>query len=188
MKHSLRFATLSLLAVGSLCAHVALADGPPLALPEFETLARKASEAVTISLDTATLGVAASFLDPSDPQDVAAKELVKGLKGIYVRNFTFEDDDFSDSQFENELNSLRMQLKSPGWQSLFSIRNNREQTSSEIYVSIDQGRTSGLVIINSEPREFTVVHIIGEIDMEKLHRLEGRFGIPKLPDRDALAH
>jgi hypothetical protein len=36
------------------------------------------------------------------------------------------------------------------------------------------------VIIASEPREFTVVNIVGSIDLQKLRRLEGRFGIPKL--------
>jgi hypothetical protein len=187
MKPSLRIALAALFSIVTLAARVALATPPPLTLPDFESLAKKANEAVNISLDSTTLAVAAGFLKPDDAEDMAAKELVKGLKGIYVRNFTFDDEDFSDSQFQNELSSLRTQLKSPGWQQLLSVRNNREQTSSEIYVASDQGHTTGLVIIDSEPREFTVVNIIGEIDMEKLHRLEGRFGIPRLPDRD-LAH
>jgi hypothetical protein len=33
----------------------------------------------------------------------------------------------------------------------------------------------------SEPREFTVVNIVGSIDLEKLRRLEGKFGVPKIP-------
>jgi hypothetical protein len=188
MKRSLRVALAAVCSTAMLVTRLALAAPPPITLPDFETLSKKATEAVNISLDSTTLGVATGFLNPNDPEDMAAKELVKGLKGIYVRNFTFDDEDFSDSQFQNELTSLRTQLKSPGWQQLLSVRNNREQTSSEIYVSSDQGHTTGLVVIDSEPREFTVVNIVGEIDMEKLHRLEGRFGIPKLPDRDTLTH
>jgi len=47
-------------------------------------------------------------------------------------------------------------------------------------MSVDQGNANGLVIIASEPREFTVVNIVGSIDLQKLHKLEGKFGIPKL--------
>jgi hypothetical protein len=39
---------------------------------------------------------------------------------------------------------------------------------------------NGLAIIASEPREFTIVNIVGSIDLAKLHRLEGKFGIPRL--------
>ena len=35
-------------------------------------------------------------------------------------------------------------------------------------------------IIASEPREFTIVNIVGNIDLEQLHDLEGNFSIPNL--------
>jgi hypothetical protein len=35
-------------------------------------------------------------------------------------------------------------------------------------------------LIASEPRQFTIVNIIGAIDLDKLHKLEGQFGVPKL--------
>ena len=53
-----------------------------LELPEFSALARKATESVTISLDSSLLELAGRFLDASDPQDAAAKEVLKGLQGI----------------------------------------------------------------------------------------------------------
>lgn len=191
MKRSMKMLVTLLLAWATLYVNVAMAAPPaPIKFPNFEFLSKKATESVTISLDTNTLSIAAGFLDPNDPEDAAAKELVKGLKGIYVRNFTFDDhDDYgSDTQLQSELVTLRSQLKEPDWQQLLAVRNNREQTSSEIYLSVDQGHTNGLVIIDSEPREFTIVNIVGDIDLEKLHRLEGRFGIPKLSAGDALTH
>jgi hypothetical protein len=42
----------------------------------------------------------------------------------------------------------------------------------------------GLALIASEPREITIVNIVGAIDLDKLHKLEGQFGVPKL-DLDA---
>ena len=71
----------------SLCAGAsALAADGQLKLPEFEGLADKASEVVTITLDPALLGLAARFLDPAKPEDSAAREAIAGIKGIYVRS------------------------------------------------------------------------------------------------------
>jgi hypothetical protein len=38
----------------------------------------------------------------------------------------------------------------------------------------------GLAIISAEPRQLTLVNIIGPIDLEKLSQLQGQLGIPKL--------
>jgi hypothetical protein len=45
---------------------------------------------------------------------------------------------------------------------------------------IDNNRAVGLALIASEPRQFTIVNIVGAIDLDKLHKLEGQFGVPKL--------
>jgi hypothetical protein len=36
------------------------------------------------------------------------------------------------------------------------------------------------LIISAEPKEFTVVNIVGPVDLEKLAGLEGQFGIPRI--------
>src|SRR5260370_28740332 len=64
----------------------------PLKLPDFDTLAEKAAQSVNIPLDSNLLGLAAGFLDSSKPEDAAAKELVAGLRGVYVRSYTFDHD------------------------------------------------------------------------------------------------
>jgi hypothetical protein len=45
---------------------------------------------------------------------------------------------------------------------------------------LEDGRIKGIAVIASEPREFTIVNVIGDIDIDKLSKLEGQFGIPKL--------
>ncbi len=45
---------------------------------------------------------------------------------------------------------------------------------------VEGGKAQGLAIIASEPREFAIVNIVGSIDLEKLHELEGNFGVPEL--------
>jgi hypothetical protein len=37
-----------------------------------------------------------------------------------------------------------------------------------------------MVIVASAPHAFTIVNIVGSVDLEKLRQLEGKFGVPKL--------
>lgn len=158
------------------CAALA-APSAMLNLPDFDALAAKATESVNISLDPQLLGLAAGFLDSSNPDDAATKELISGLKGIYVRSYTFPQDYAYPSA---QVDLVRKQLTAPGWQRLVQVNSTRERTRVDIYVSVDRGVANGLAIIASEPREFTIVNIVGPINLMKLHRLEGKFGIPKL--------
>ena len=167
-----------LVPVAALAASAALAAPAALLnLPDFDALAGKASESVNISLDTSLLGLAAGFLDSSNPEDAATKELVAGLKGIYVRSYTF-DADFAYPAAQ--VDQVRKQLTAPGWQRLVQVNNSKDRTHVDIYVSVDRGMANGLAIIASEPRQFTIVNIVGSIDLGRLHRLEGKFGVPKL--------
>jgi len=159
-------------------ARVATAAPPgPLKLPDFASLANKATQTVDITLDSALLGLATGFLDSNKPEDAAAKEVIRGLKGIYVRSYTF-DKDFAYPA--SDVDMVRKQLTAPGWQKLVVVRDNHQHSNVDIYICIDQGRASGLAIIASEPRAFTIVNIVGAIDLQKLHSLEGKFGIPQM--------
>jgi Domain of unknown function (DUF4252) len=155
------------------------AANPPgqLQLPDFDSLASHAVQTVNITLDPNLLSLAAGFLDSSKPDESDVKQLIAGLKGIYVRSYTFDKDyayPTSDVEF------VRKQLSQQGWQRLVQVHNVKEQTNVDIYLCASQSNANGLAIIASKPREFTVVNIVGSIDLQKLHRLEGKFGIPKM--------
>jgi hypothetical protein len=181
--NSARTLMVLLASLAALAARAAVAaPAAPLKLPDLEALAARASESVNVSLDPALLGLASAFLDPNDPQDAGAKQLIAGLKGIYVRSYSF-DQDIAYPAAAVEM--LRKQLDTPGWQRLVGVRQDKEHTTVDIYMSVEQGKANGLVIIAAEPREFTVVNIVGSIDLDKLRRLEGKFGIPKVPLPDS---
>lgn len=150
---------------------------PKLLLPNFDSLADKASESVTITLDSTLLGMAARFLDPNNPEDAAAKEVLSGLQGIYVKSYTFESD-FAYPKADVE--RVRKQLSTPGWSRLVEVRSRKEQADVDIYLSVSGNKALGLAIIATEPREFTIVNIVGSVDLDKLHKLEGKFGVPNL--------
>jgi Domain of unknown function (DUF4252) len=169
------------LALSVLLAQLAVAAPPgQLKLPSFDSLADKAAQSVDVTLDASLLGLATGFLDSSKPEDAAAKDVIRGLKGIYVRSYTF-DTDFTYPVADVEM--VRKQLTPPGWQKLVVARDSHQHSNVDIYICVDQGRACGLAIIASEPRTFTIVNIVGAIDLQKLHSLEGKFGIPQVqPD------
>lgn len=168
--------------LAALLGQAALAAPPvPLKLPSFDGLAAKAISSVNVTLDGALLSTAAAFLDSSDPDDAAAKQVISGLKGIYVRSYTF-DSDFAYPVAD--VDAVRKQLSAPGWQQIVSTHNNKDHTKVDIYLSVENGLANGLAIISSDPREFTIVNIVGSIDLVKLRELQGKLGIPSLPDED----
>jgi uncharacterized protein DUF4252 len=153
------------------------APSAKLLIPSFAGLAQKASESVTITLDPALLGLAGKFLDGNDPQDAATKEILKGLQGIYVRSYTFDKD---SAYQQSDIDAVRNQLSAPGWNRLMETRSRKTHADVDIYIMIDNNQAIGLALIASEPRQFTIVNIVGAIDLDKLHKLEGQFGVPKL--------
>jgi len=150
---------------------------PKLVIPEFSGLAQKATDSVSITLDPALLTMASRFLDASDPQDAATQEVIKGLRGIYVRSFTFDKD---AAYSQADIDSVRAQLSAPGWNRLVQTHSRKTRADVDIYIMVDNNQAVGLALIASEPRQFTIVNIVGAIDLDKLHKLEGQFGVPKL--------
>jgi hypothetical protein len=167
------FTLAALLVAGTACAQ----SKGRLNLPEFSGLADKASETVTVTLDSNLLGVAARFLSSDDPEQAKAKKLVSSLTGIYVQHFTFDTD---YAYPKGDVDSVRRQLNAPGWSRIVEARSKKENTNVDVFLLLSGDRVQGLAVIASEPREFTIVNIVGNIDLEQLHDLEGNFSIPKL--------
>ena len=74
---------------------------------------------------------------------------------------------------------MRRQLAAPGWQRLVEVRSLKQGTNCDVYLSMDGNRVNGLAIIAVEPRELTIVNIVGSIDLEQLHDLKN-LGVPDL--------
>ena len=147
----------------------------------FDELAEKAEEVVDITLDASMLGLASAFLSGKTDEEAQVKELVKGLKGIYVRVFEFaEEGAYSPSDYED----LRSQLQTPEWNRIVSVRSRKKSgDNAEVYLRKDGDRISGLTVLAAEPKELVVVHIDGPININDLAKLGGSFGIPDLDIR-----
>lgn len=152
----------------------ASAQGTRLNL-DLPDLAAKASETVDVTLDGAMLRLAGRFLSSTDADERAAKEMIAGLTGIYVRSYEFDHEGEYD---KSQADRIRTQL-GPSWKKIVKV-SSRTKEDVDIYADTRGDNITGLLIISAEPKEFTVVNIIGPVDLEKLAGLEGQFGIPHI--------
>jgi hypothetical protein len=145
--------------------------------PSFDKLAERASDVVDITMDSSMLQLASRFLSDKDPDEARIKKLVSGMKGLYVKSFEFERrGEYQDSDVE----SLRVQLRAPGWSRIVGVRSKRDGENVELFLKTEQGQISGLAIIASEPTELTIVNIVGPVNPEEIRDLAGHFGVPKM--------
>jgi hypothetical protein len=152
----------------------ASAQGTRLNL-DFPDMAAKASETVDVTLDGAMLRLASKFLSSNDADERAAREMINGLSGIYVRSYQFDHEGEYD---KSEADRIRRQL-APSWKKIVKVAS-RTREDVDIYADTHGDAITGLLIISAEPKEFTVVNIVGPVDLEKLAGLEGQFGIPHI--------
>lgn len=156
----------------------ALAQGPRLQLDGLNRLAEKTVEVVDVTIDPAMLQLASGFLSKEKADEAAMKDLISKLSGVYVKSFEFDREGvYSDADIE----SIRRQLKAPGWTRFVNIDSKRERELAEMYVWKQGEQPGGLAILVVGPKELTVVNIVGQVDLNKLGALQGLMGIPKLP-------
>ena len=135
-------------------------------------LEERADEVVDVTLDASMLRMASKFLG-RDSDERAIREMIQGLEGIYVRSYEFA----KEGEYDRGLvDRIKSQLGA-NWKPLVTVRS-KKKDNVNIYADMRGEKITGLVIIAAEPRELTVVNIVGPIDIDRLADLQGEFGIP----------
>ncbi|MBA2731729.1 MAG: DUF4252 domain-containing protein [Acidobacteria bacterium] len=150
-----------------------------LQLTELDKLEARATKTVDVTLDGKMLQIATPFLDSKKPQEAAIKELLAGLKGVYVKVFEFDKEgEYSIA----DVDSVRTQLRAPNWSKMVGVKSKKGGENVEVYMMMTAGggQIGGIAVIATEPKQLTVVNIVGLIDLEKLVKLSGKFGIPSI--------
>jgi hypothetical protein len=152
--------------------------GQDIKMPaNLDKLEAKASEVVNVQLDGALIQLASRFLSEKDPDEAKVKRLVGGLKGIYVKSFEFDE----RGQYNPaDVDDLRAQLRGPSWARIVGASSKRKGENSEVYLKTESGQITGLAIIVTDPKELTIVNIVGNIRPEDVRDLGGHMGIPKI--------
>ena len=146
---------------------------------DLDKLAAKAAETTEVTLNGRTLQLAAKFMN--EEGDAEARALVKKLKGVYVRSFEFDKE---GEYSQDDVESIRSQLKSPVWEKVVNVRSKRDGENAEIYFKTDNtDQIAGLVVIAADPKELTIVHIDGPLDPSDLEKIGGNFGVPRVEAR-----
>ena len=131
-----------------------------------------------MTVDEQLLQLASKFLSSTRSADEREiRELVKDLKGVYVKRFEFD----TDGQYSSaDVEPVLKQLRGAGWARIVGVTSKREFTNIEVFVMTEASIIKGIAVVAAEPRELTVVNVVGPIDVDRLSRLQGQFGIPSL--------
>ena len=150
------------------------AQSPELKLPAFTQLRSHATESVDISLGALPLKLVGWLAghDSADPDTADAAAVLKGLRTLHVQHYEFASE-FAYSQAD--IDAVRSQLAGAGWSQLVRVRNPKQNENVDIYLAMDKDRITGLAIVASEPREFTIVNAVGSLDLAQVEQLRRHF-------------
>jgi hypothetical protein len=151
---------------------LASADPPELKIPAFTDLQQKAVDSVNVSIDSMILGLAGHFMDDKSADDAQLKKTLQGLKAVQIRSYRV-DSDYVYSKAD--LDAVRAQLAEPGWSRLVQVRDLSKSEDVDVYVALDQHIIKGVAIITSDPRKFTIVNVVGTIDVDQVAQLQKAF-------------
>ena len=158
-------------------AAAAMGQSAKLQLDQLDVLANRASDTVDVKLDEHLMQTTAKFFSGKDSDDAEIRDLIKNVKGIYVKSFSFEkENEYSPAEIE----SVMSQLRGGGWSKIIGVTSKKDGDNVDVYLLTIGDQINGLAVVSIEPKEFTIVNVVGPIDLEKLSKLEGSFGVPYL--------
>lgn len=148
-------------------------------------LAARASNVTEVTLGKNMLAFAAKFMKGKDKDEAATRQLIEGLDGIYVREYTFD----KEGQFSmEEIEQLRKHFETSEWSSLVRERDRKSGETTDVMVKLVNGETHGMFILEAAPKELTIVLILGPVRMEDLGKLKGIGGLGALGDVQKSGH
>jgi hypothetical protein len=148
------------------------AQDAKLQLSNLDKLSEKASRTTDVTLDGSLLQFAVTLIQKIDAEDEDVAQLqniIKNLKGIYIKSFQFDE----ASQYSKaDIDAIRSQLSSPRWTKIVQSVEKRRHEYDEIYLLKNGDRIGGVVILVAEAKELTVVNLVGDVPVDKIASLE----------------
>lgn len=120
-----------------------------------DALAAKAQDKAEITLEGPLL-VQALQMAPDK-----VKGAIANVTRVVVRHYEFAQ---TGQYADTDLDAVRKQVSS--WSHLLSVK--EEHESTEIYMLSQDSKPAGFLLISAEPKELTVVHVVGSIDLASL--------------------
>lgn len=177
-----RFLVLVLATMGLASAGLAstgMAQTSPLPLPPAveKELAARASNVTEVTLGKTMLSFASKVMNGKDEDEVATRKLIEGLDGIYVREYEFD----KEGQYSmEEIDQLRKYFETSEWTSVVRERERKSGETTDVMVKLVNGESHGMFILTAEPKELTIVLILGPVRMQDLGMLKHIGGLGSL--------
>jgi hypothetical protein len=169
-----------LLGAAALAAPAVAQNAPlPLPSPVEKELAARASNVTEVTLGKNMLAFAAKFMNGKGQDEAATRHLIEGLDGIYVREYEFD----KEGQYSIvDIDKLRQYFETSEWTPIVRERDKKSGEISDVMMKVVNGETRGMFILNAEPKELSIVLILGPVNLEDLHKLSGIGGLGALGD------
>src|SRR6266567_6796001 len=149
----------------------------PLPPPVEKELAARASNVTEVTLGKNMLAFAAKFMNGKDQDEAATRHLIEGLDGIYVREYEFD----KEGQYSmDDIQKLRAYFETSEWSPIVRETSKKGGETTDVMVKLVNGETHGMFILEVEPKELTIVLILGPVRMEDLGKLHGISGLGAL--------
>jgi hypothetical protein len=168
-----------LLAAGVLAASALAQESLPAPSPVEKELAAKASDVTEVTLGKNMLAFAAKVMNGKDQDEEATRKLIEGLDGIYVRSYEFDKEGEYSAE---EVDQLRKYFETSEWSSIVKSRERKNHESADVMVKLVNGESHGIFILAVEPKELTIVLILGPIHPDELGQLKGISGLGAIGD------
>ncbi|HJQ22540.1 MAG TPA: DUF4252 domain-containing protein [Blastocatellia bacterium] len=173
---SLTASLIKITLVGLLLAATAGAQDARIQMSQLDRFNDMADKVISVDVSESLIRLAMSALsDKRTPNEAKIKDILSGLKGVYVKRFEFDKE---GAYSVADVDYIRAQFNGPGWEHIANVRSKREG-SYDVVMMYEGSIVKGLGVLAAEPRALTVVNVVGAIDLAKLRDLEGNFGIPK---------
>jgi hypothetical protein len=163
----------------SALATTALAQSSQLPAPPpiEKELAARASNVTEVTLGKNMLGFAVKVMNGKDKDEASTRQLIEGLDGIYVREYEFD----KEGQFSaDEVEQLRKYFETSEWSPIVHERDRKNNESTDVMVKLVNDESHGMFILDVEPKELSIVLILGPIRMDELGELRGLSGLGAL--------
>lgn len=152
----------------------------PLPPPVEKELAAKASNVTEVTLNKNMLGFAAKFMtNKNGGNSDATRQLIEGLEGIYVRDYEF---DKAGDYSMDEVDKLRQYFETTDWTPIVRDHEKKSGEMTDVMIKMVNGESHGMFILSAEPKELSIVLILGPIRMDQLGALGGLGGLGGLGD------
>lgn len=140
----------------------------------FASLEQKADEVVKVNLWGRSLEQAKKLLGLRKNVTGSVRGFMNGLTAVYRRTYRFRGSQANQEDVE----PVHRRLAEEGWVPLIETEDRRKPETLSVYSYYEDDEVAGMTVVSSEPREVTVLKILGPVNFEALSAIGNGMGLP----------